>query len=485
MSRFIGRERELSTLHRLMEKKSASLVVVKGRRRIGKSRMIEEFAHRERLDAFYLVSGIPKTPQTTAQSQRDVFAVQLGATLGLSGIDSTDWAVLFRLLAERAQGKVLILFDEISWMGSEDPDFLGKLKNAWDTLFKKNDRLILVLCGSVSTWIEKNILSSTGFLGRISLDFSLKELSLKDCAEFWGTHAKHISAYEKYKFLAVTGGVPLYLEHMNPTLSAEENIFSLCFRPTGLLFREFDNIFSDLFSKKSAVYKSILEALSEGSKSQEDICDAMKRKNTKKIREYLEDLIKSGFAKRDYNWNMRTGKRSRDSKYRICDNYSRFYLKYIAPMKHKIEEGQFKSVSFAALPKWSTMMGLQFESLVLNNRALLWDLLNIVPESIIFDNPYFQSPTKRHRGCQVDYLIQVRFNYCYLCEIKFSQREIGKEIIREIEEKISALAIPKKFSIRPVLIQVNGITEELEESGFFAHIINFGDLLCGSSSMNQ
>lgn len=477
MSRFIGRESELLTLHRLMEKKSASLIVVKGRRRIGKSRMIEEFAHRERLDGFYLLSGIPPTPQTTAQSQRDVFAAQLGAVLGMSGIDSADWASLFRLLAEKALGRVVILFDEISWMGSEDPDFLGKLKNAWDILFKKNDRLILVLCGSVSTWIEKNILSNTGFLGRISLDFSLKELSLKDCAEFWGTYGKHVSAYEKYKFLAVTGGIPLYLEHMNPARSAEENIFSLCFRSTGLLFREFDNIFSDLFSKKSSVYKSILEALSEGSKSLEDVCGVMKRKTTKKIRGYLDDLIKSGFVKRDYIWSLKTGKQSRESKYRICDNYSRFYLKYIAPMKHKIEQGQFKTLSFAALPKWSTIMGLQFESLVLNNRDLVWQLLDIAPESIIFDNPYYQSPTKRNRGCQVDYLIQMRFNYCYVCEIKFSQREIGKEIIQEIEEKISALAIPKKFSIRPVLIHVNGVTEELEESGFFAHIINFSDLI--------
>jgi hypothetical protein len=117
---------------------------------------------------------------------------------------------------------MIVLFDEISWMGSKDPDFLGKLKNAWDLYFKKNPKLIFILCGSVSSWIDKNILSHTGFLGRISYRLTLEELPLKDCNQFWSSAGGQISAYEKLKVLSITGGVPRYLEEIKPRMSAEK-----------------------------------------------------------------------------------------------------------------------------------------------------------------------------------------------------------------------------------------------------------------------
>ncbi len=123
------------------------------------------------------------------------------------------------------------------------------------------------------------------------------------------------------------------------------------------------------------------------------------------------------------------------------------------------------------------MMGLQFEILVLNNRKMIWQSLKITPEEIVFDNPFFQRQTKRYSGCQIDYLIQTRFNTIYVCEIKFSQREISTSVIEEVQEKIGRLSLPKHFSYRPVLIHVNGVTEEVEESGYFTTIINFGEWL--------
>src|SRR3990170_612482 len=212
---FVGRKHELSVLNRFISKKSASLLVVKGRRRIGKSRLIEEFAKPYK---FYSLSGIAPTEKTTAQSQRDDFSNQLSKH-GLPNIYAKDWNDLFWLLADKTKkGRVIILLDEISWMGSKDPDFLSKLKNAWDLRFKKNPHLILVLCGSASSWIEKNILSSTGFVGRISFTLTLDELPLKDCKYFWGNKAAHISAMEKLKLLSVTGGIPRYLEEVDSRL---------------------------------------------------------------------------------------------------------------------------------------------------------------------------------------------------------------------------------------------------------------------------
>ena len=180
---------------------------------------------------------------------------------------ANDWWELMWFLSKRIRkGRTLVLFDEISWMAYNDPELLGIVKTVWDTEFKKNPDLILILCGSVSSWIEKNILSSTGFVGRISLIIRLEELPLPICDLFWAKKRTMISAYEKFKVLSVTGGVPRYLEEIRSNLPAEENLRHLCFDPDGFLFTEFDRIFSDLFNGRSAIYKSIVMSLAEGAR---------------------------------------------------------------------------------------------------------------------------------------------------------------------------------------------------------------------------
>ena len=104
-------------------------------------------------------------------------------------------------------------------------------------------------------------------------------------------------------------------------------------------------------------------------------------------------------------------------------------------------------------------------------------MLNLIMElifEVIYDNSYFQRPTKSRPGCQIDYLIQMKFNVLYLCEIKFSKGPMGVSVIKEVEKKIKSLAKPKNFSLRPVLIHVNGVTDDLVESAFFSNILDFG-----------
>ena len=159
---FIGRKRELRMLGELFKKKSASLVVIRGRRRIGKSRLAQEFASKT---PHYVFSGLPPTEGISVTDQREEFARQLQREMKIPLPRAEDWGDLFWYLAQQTQkGKVILVFDEISWMGSKDPTFLGKLKTAWDLYFKNNPQLIFILCGSISSWIEENILSSTGFL---------------------------------------------------------------------------------------------------------------------------------------------------------------------------------------------------------------------------------------------------------------------------------------------------------------------------------
>lgn len=469
MSKFYGREKELNQLNRLLKKSTASLVVIKGRRRIGKSRLAEEFG---KPYISYTITGLPPGPKVTAQNQREHFAAKMQKYFTIPGLQNlTDWSELFWNLAQHTKkGRVIIILDEINWMGSKDATFLGKLKTAWDEYFKLNPKLIMILSGSMSAWIEKNILSSTAFVGRISLDLTLQELPLYECSLFWGK--KKVSAFEKFKVLSVTGGIPRYLEELDPVVSSDENIRRLCFEKEGLLFNEFEKIFTDLFTKNGDVYRTLLEKLVAGKSDLEDLSRTLNMKPGGTVSGYLHNLKVTGFIAQDYTWNLSDGNISRFSYYRLKDNYTRFYLKYIKPNKEKIERGVISKP-----PAWDSIMGLQFENLVLNNAEILWKKLNIKPDDIVFANPFFQKKTATQDGCQIDYLIQTKFNILYLCEIKFSHHLISSSIIGDIQAKMARLKTPKRFSIMPVLIQVNGVAQQVVESDFFAHIIDFSDFL--------
>ncbi len=476
---FFGRKNELESLASLTQKKVSSLLVIRGRRRIGKSRLVKEFAKKYRFLSF---AGLPPTPKTTAQSQRNVFAEQLATHLHLPKLHATDWGVLFSFLAKETQqktqqGRVVILFDEISWMGSKDPDFLGKLKHAWDTEFSENPELMLILCGSVSAWIEENILKSTGFMGRLSLVLDLNELSVPECNQFFKGIGFRGNAYEKFKILSVTGGIPRYLEEIKSDRSADENIKELCFVKHGVLLREFKEIFLDIFARRSVMYQKIVDSLVSGGKEFSDIVSELDQSKGGRFSEYLSDLVLSGFISRDHTWNIKEGKASALSHYRLSDNYLRFYLKYIAPNLNKIEGKHFEHQSLSVLLGFESIMGLQFENMILNNRDFIWEKLHLYPSEIITNNPYFQRPQLRKRGCQIDYLIQTKANVLYACEIKFLRQEIQSDILDEMKKKIADFYLPRGFSIMPVLIHVNGVSEAVIESGYFSHIIDFKELL--------
>ena len=277
--------------------------------------------------------------------------------------------------------------------------------------------------------------------------------------------------------LAVTGGIPRYLEEIHPELSAEENIKRLGFKEGGILFKEFDQIFSDLFSKRAPIYKEIVEALVEGHLEYSAICEKLEKTKSGLMSEYLNDLTKSGFIRRDFTWNLKDKVESRLSHYRLSDNYIRFYLKYIEKNKGKIEAEHFNDRSLSAFPGWETIMGLQFENLVLNNRSFIWKNLNLSPYDIVTDNPFFQRKTEKIRGCQIDYLIQTNYNTLFACEIKFSKQELKTNIIAEVKEKLSRLQLPKGFSCCPVLIHVNGVQDSVVEAGYFRACIDFSTIL--------
>ena len=473
---FVGRKEYIDDLSALWRKSTSSLVACRGRRRIGKSTLIEQFAEKT-ADRFFSFEGLPPRKGMTNRDQLANFGALLAQQTNRPRLVFESWHDAFFWLNEFIDDKkrTVVLLDEISWMGAYDPDFPGHLKWAWDKLFHKHDKLVMVVCGSVSAWIKRNILDNTGFAGRFSRDYILPELPLSVCPSFWGATAGSVSTREMFDILSVTGGVPRYLEEIDPALSAEENIRRLFFTPQGKLFKEFDDMFSAVFGEAATTKKAILKALAEGPKSGAELSAELGLSNTGHFADHLRSLADGGFIAAGTGLNPETGKSARIDRYRLKDNYTRFYLRCVEPRKNEISVGGYRFASVEQLPGWDAIMGLAFENLIVNNWAELLPRIGVRNAIVESAAPYRRFASNIGKGVQIDLLIQTP-RTAYAVEIKRKNR-IGQETEEEMEEKIKRLKVRKGMSVRPVLVYDGTLDPQISGRGYFAATIDAATLL--------
>lgn len=481
---FFGRESLLERLGDLWRKPVSSLVTCRGRRRIGKSTLIAEFARRSHV-RFIKLEGQQPDPNMTNDMQLAAFCRQLDEQTGNEGRPpATNWFEAFSRLDATLDNrtKTVVLLDEISWMGKYDPAFPAELKYAWDNRFSKHPRLVMVLCGSVSAWIDKYILKSKGFVGRPSLNLVVPELPLDECAKFWGRRIGQILPSEIADVLAITGGVPKYLENIDPARTADENIRSLCYRPGGLLVDEFNELFNDALDENLATKRKMIMSLVDGSRTGQEIADSVGLEYNGHVVATLGELETSGFIAKDNGFNPMTGKMSNLCRYRIADNYTRFYLKYVEPQRAMIDRDAFQFTTLAQFPGWSTIQGLQFECLVLNNLPLLMRHLRLDRTLLDAAAPFVyrklnraDAGRRRGDGFQVDLLLKARRSL-YVIEIKH-RAEIGEEVVDEVQAKIEKMTARKKFSVFPVLVYCGRLSARVPADGFFTDLISIERLL--------
>ena len=473
---FFGRETILSQLDELWGRKTAALVTCRGRRRIGKSTLIEHFAQLSgaRMLAF---EGFAPEPGMTNEDQLIAFSRQFAEQCGRGYQEFTSWFEAFKALGGviRDGERTVLLLDEISWMGKYDLMFPSELKYAYDKRFHDLQELVVVVCGSVSSWINKNILANTGFVGRVSMDVIVPELTLSECVNFWGERKNRVSADEMTDILSVTGGVPRYLEEVKPELSADENIKRMCFRPNGYLFRDFNDIFTTVFSARSPLKRAVLVRLAAGSASGAELAENLGVARNGQFSEMMEELEMAGFVAADSGLNPENGKRSKEIRYRLRDNYSRFYLKYVEPHTAEIVSGRYEFVSLENLPEWPVIMGLQFENLVVNNFKSLLPYLHLKGVQIFSAAPFRKFKDDTERGVQIDLLVQTRKSVVVV-EIK-RQSEIGESVEAEVAEKIRRLDIPAEKSVRTALVYSGRLTKCVRGNGYFDSLVSISELL--------
>ena len=474
---FYGRNDILDRLMSLFKKRTSSLVTCRGRRRIGKSTLIEVFA--QRADArFIKIEGLKPRPKLSNADELANFAVQLAAQTGCETTPPANWLNAFIRLGREIDDsqRTVVLLDEVSWMAYYDNMFSGTLKIAWDNYFKKHPRLVLVVCGSVSTWIRDNIIEDGSFYGRRSLDIIVPELPLSECVKFWGKTASRIDRREIIDVLSVTGGVPRYLEEIEPGATAVENLNRLCFLPKSLLREDFDEMFSDVIIRQPMFTATVMRSLVDGAHSVTEIAKSLGLQKGGRISEALSQLEEAGIVASDSGKNPESGKDARMVKYRLRDNYSRFYLRYIEPEKTAIDKGTFALGSLDSLDGWDSVMGLAFENLVVNNVRDLMVPLGLGTAHVTSAAPYSRVGSRNgRRGVQADLLVQTHRSMCVV-EVK-RQREIGRDVIDEVEEKVRRIPHRDGISVRTALVYEGHLAPIVEADGYFDAVIPFRTLL--------
>lgn len=477
---FFGREELIDQLSSLCRKRVASLVTCRGRRRVGKSTLIEVFAEKNGC-RFIKLEGRRPAAKLTNADELWTFVQQLSAQTDAPKTPVEDWPEAFRRLsaAIRDRSWTVVLLDEVSWLAHYDESFADNLKIAWDNVFKKHQKLILVVCGSVSSWIKDSIVDNPAFMGRRSLDVVVPELPLSECVKFWGKKAARIDPREIIDVLSVTGGIPRYLEEIDPSLSAEENIRKQCFCPNAVLRTDFDEMFRDVITEQADFSAQVLRRLIDGPKNAAEIVAELELEKGGRVSGVLNRLQEAGFVAVDNGNNPETGEKPRERRFRLRDNYTRFYLKYIEPVKDIIDAGSFEFSSIGEFVDMDSVMGLAFENLVVNNYRELIPHLHLQGSAIMSAAPYRRRGTKGPRGrkgCQIDLLIQTRRAICVV-EIK-RKREIGRDIIEEVDAKIKAIKRPDGVSVKAALVYDGHLSPVAKADGYFDAIIPFSKLLC-------
>jgi hypothetical protein len=187
------------------------------------------------------------------------------------------------------------------------------------------------------------------------------------------------------------------------------------------------------------------------------------------ITDELRDLSAAGFIAPSLGLNPETGAKVRQVQYRLKDNYTRFYLKFIAPREEAIRAGLFRFTTMDRLPGWEAIMGLQFENLVFNNLTVLCSLIGLEGKLITSAAPYMRRKSVSRAGLQIDLLIQTP-KALYLIEIK-RRKKISSAIELEVQEKIQKLRIPRGKSLRSVLVYDGDLAPEVEENAFFDYLV--------------
>ncbi len=460
--KIFGRDEELQTLSDAYHSQKAELGIVYGRRRVGKSFLIKNFANNLPHLFFEGIEG-GKTPLQIEQ-----FVLQLKKQINdslLQKAQFSTWNEVFDYLSEyskiNSKKRLILFFDEFQWMAAGQSKLVALLKHYWDNYWK-DQNIFLILCGSIASFMVKKVIRSKALYGRVTLQMQIRKLTPREAYYFF---KQKRSKDEALKYLLTFGGVPKYLEDINLNKSFEQNINDLFFKKDSLFLDEFTKVFNVHF-KEPRVYLKIIQELNHHTLSLEEVAKKLKMSSSGGVKTYLENLELAEFIQTCQVYDKPSTKYH---KYRISDEFLWFYIKYILSNIKTIQAGGGVSLlKNKIIPQWDGWFGLAFEKYCVNNAILLAKSAGFADKVESF-GPYYR---KGDSGVQIDLIYKRTDQVITVCEIKYKSTTIKTDIIPELNQKIKRVKFPRGYTIETMLIAPHGASDELKKTEYFHHVID-------------
>ena len=471
----VGRQEQKKILQEALSSDRSELVVIYGRRRVGKTYLIKQILGR-RID--FEMTGIEKG---NLKEQLENFNEKLFEV----GFDSTglekprSWQKAFSLLkrhlaTKKSKKKKVIFLDELPWLATPKSKFLGMLGHFWnDWAFYNN--VLLVVCGSAASWMVSKVLNDKGSLhNRVTQYMPLQPFTLAETATF--LKAKKITAnpYQVIQLYMALGGIPYYLEMLRPSESIPQNIDRLCFDSLGFLREEFTRLYRSLFDKADN-HIAIVKALASKWKglTRKEIATITGIPNGGGLTRILEELEKSAFIRTWYSF----GNKKKGTLYRLTDNFSLFYLKLMSKRNLRDQKGVF--LKLFSKPEYQVWCGYAFENICLIHHQQIAKALGI--EYILHEfSSYLFTGNKDYTGIQIDLLIDRADGVINLCEVKFYNSEYVltaayKKSLRARVATFAAITNTRK-SVLTTLVTTYGLINQKAHLDVVQNVVTIEDL---------
>ena len=459
----IGRKEEYKRLDKCMKEPTSQLVIVYGRRRVGKTFLINQYF--DNTFAFKL-TGSYDAPQAV---QLEMFADELSRRTGVEKKPPMNWRQAFKELREYLEGlgtsqKCVVFFDEMPWLDTHKSGFLKAFEYFWNDFGSARNNLIFIVCGSATSWLVDNIEHNKGGLfNRQSCKLFLNPFTLRETEEYLLSKNFSWSRYDITECYMIMGGIPYYLSLLDSSLSYLQNIDKLFFRKKSELWDEFDHLYSTLF-KKSENYISVVRALSKKKEglSRKEICARTGLPSNGYMSKIIKNLVDAGFVRE----NLFFGNKKRDTIYQLADYYTCFYFNFLTGKKRTDEHYWSNSLDLPARRTWA---GLTFEQVCKDHVSQIRKSLGIFGVlSEISSWSTEGDKTLGIPGAQIDMLIDRRDRVITLCEMKFSVNDyiIDKdynEIIRNKIEAFKQLTKTRK-AVQVVFVTTYGVRQNAYSS---------------------
>jgi AAA+ ATPase superfamily predicted ATPase len=465
----VGRKNELKLIEDAYRTGKDELVVLYGRRRIGKSSLVKHFA--EKKSFFYEFEALEGE---STHRQIEHFSQQLQKQVDDPILDSVrfqDWEQVFTYLTEKifkkkTRTKKILFLDELPWMAVGRNRLVSLLKYYWDNHWKGRN-VMLILCGSVASFMVKKVLKSYALYGRTTLEILLKGLNPREAADILSKR----SMEEILNFQLIFGGVPKYLELINPSRSFNKNMNTLCFSPHGTMLNEIERIFYSQF-REPRTYAKIINLLKNGIFSMNEISKKAKIPSGGGLKQYLENLERADMIRTFIPFDR--SQNSKFRKYTLADEFLVFFFKYIEPNWRTIKESSslklFETLTQKSFDVW---LGFAFERFCFKHAGLLASIMEFA-DDLLLASPYFERDDQRF---QIDLLYKRADRVITVCEIKHQNKKIGTHVIPEMERKCKLVKRPRGYAVEKALISLYGPEDSLKDAGYFHHFVTADDIL--------